>query len=203
MANAIRARGIATFLKCSQKQKQAGSGGVGMWEERRNDEKGHKLSKTSWKSFGQQAVAALCRRRRRRRRLGLSVGQNFPAYVCHIYAWAARAQRAALSGFPGCNQNMRLLRQHCSASDSCRLLQTLHEGGTGRGLELGPLVTVLKLSNMPPPWTVPQQLTDKCRWPGSKYCWKHFLISWHPARPSPPSCTAAILLTAVTGTANF
>lgn len=85
MANAIRARGIATFLKCSQKQKQAGGVG-GEGEERRNDEKGHKLGKTSWKSFGQQAVAALFRRRRRRRCLGLSVGQNFPAYVCHIYA---------------------------------------------------------------------------------------------------------------------
>lgn len=68
-----------------------------------------------------------------------------------------------------------------TASDSCRLLQAWRVGVGCWYVLLGPLVTVLKLSNMPP-WTVPQQLTDKCRWPGSKYCWKHFLISRHPAR---------------------
>lgn len=102
MANAIRARGIATFLKCSQKQHAKRARGERERDGRKGPgggaEKGHKLAKTSWKSFGQQAVAALFRHGRRR--LGLSVGQNFPAYVCHIYAWAARA-RAALSECPG------------------------------------------------------------------------------------------------------
>lgn len=182
MANAIRARGIATFLKCSQKQQVQTSG--------RGEKGGHKLATTSWKSFGQQAVAALARHGHRhgrlllllrRHRLGVSVGQNFPAYVCHIYAWAAQELRYLR---PGCTRT-------CGYWGNCNCLWQLPAASSMASRSgvlcwcvlLGPLVTVLKLSNMPP-WTVPQQLTDKCRWPGSKYCWKHFLISRHPARPA-------------------
>lgn len=61
-----------------------------------------------------------------------------------------------------------------AAPDSCRL--QLPQGvARGKLRSVGavaapcqPLVTVSKLSNKPP-WTAPQQLTDKCRWPGSKY----------------------------------
>lgn len=221
MANAIRARGNATFLKCSQKQ-QAQSNGSRVQEEEAAVKGGHKLATTSWKSFGQQAVAALAphghghgrrpplRRRRRRCCLGLSVGQNFPAYVCHIYAWAAQELRYLR---PGCTRTCGYWG-NCSASDSCRLLQAWRVEMVGVRqwpglvpvlvLVLGPLVTVLKLSNMPP-WTAPQQLTDKCRWPGSKYCWKHFLISWHPARPSLRRSVLPLpaLSHAASGTANF
>lgn len=222
MANAIRARGIATFLKCSQKQ-QAQSNGNRVGKEEAAVKGGHKLATTSWKSFGQQAVAALARH-------GHGHGCRPPCLLCVVVIVVVvlvyQLARTFLLTFVIFTRELRYLRPgctrtcgywgKCSASDSCRLLQArrLKRAGVGQCpglvlvlvlvLVLGPLVTVLKLSNMPP-WTAPQQLTDKCRWPGSKYCCKHFLISWHPARPSlrrtvPP---LPALSPAASGTANF